>query len=94
MLFTSYALFFSILLFVTLYVAAKWCFKKSWLNNILLVGGNILILTQIVSWKSLFLLSLLSLLAYGVGLLLRKRKSRTIDWYSALSVFHCPVVSS
>ena len=75
MLFASYALFFSILLFVTLYVAAKWCFKKSWLNNILLVGGNILILTQIVSWKSLFLLSLLSLLAYGVGLLLRKRKS-------------------
>ena len=75
MLFASYALFFSILLFVTLYVAAKWCFKKSWLNNILLVGGNVLILTQIVSWKSLFLLSLLSLLAYGVGLLLRKRKS-------------------
>jgi alginate O-acetyltransferase complex protein AlgI len=75
MLFSSYELFFSILLFVILYVAAKWCFKKSWLNDILLVGGNILILTQIVSWKSLFLLSLLALLAYGAGLLLRKRKS-------------------
>jgi alginate O-acetyltransferase complex protein AlgI len=83
MLFSSYELFFSILLFVILYVAVKWCFKKNWLNNILLVGGNILILTHIVSWKSLFLLSLLALLAYGAGLLLRKRKS---GWVLALSL--------
>ena len=75
MLFSSYELFFCILLFVTLYVAAKLCVRKSWLNNILLVGGNILILTHIVSWKSLFLLSLLALLTYGAGLLIRKRKS-------------------
>jgi len=83
MLFTSYELFFSILLFVILYVAAKWYVKKGWLNDILLVGGNILILTHIVSWKSLFLLSLLALLAYGAGLLLRKRKS---GWVLALSL--------
>ena len=83
MLFTSYELFFSILLFVILYVAAKWCVKKGWLNDILLVGGNILILTHIVTWKSLFLLSLLALLAYGAGLLLRKRKSR---WVLALAL--------
>ena len=75
MLFTSYELFFTILLFVLLFVLCKWTFKKSWLDNLLLVGGNILILTHIVSWKSLFLLSLLALLAYGAGLLLRKRKS-------------------
>lgn len=75
MLFASYALFFSILLFVLLFVICKWTLRKCWLNNVLLVGGNVLILTQIVSWKSLFLLSLLALLAYGVGLLLRKRKS-------------------
>ena len=75
MLFTSYELFFTILLFVLLFVLCKWTFRKSWLDNLLLVGGNILILTHIVSWKSLFLLSLLALLAYGAGLLLRKRKS-------------------
>ena len=75
MLFTSYELFFSILFFVLLFVIAKWGLKKSWLDNILLVGGNILILIHIVSWKSLFLLSLLALLAYGAGLLLHKRTS-------------------
>lgn len=83
MLFTSYELFFSILLFVLLYVLVKWGVKKSWLCSVLLVGGNILILTHIVSWKSLFLLSLLALLAYGAGLLLRKRKS---GWVLALSL--------
>lgn len=75
MLFSNYELFFCILIFVLLFVIVKWGFKKSWLNNILLVGGNILILTHIVSWKSLFLLSLLALLAYGAGFLLQKRKS-------------------
>ena len=59
MLFTSYELFFEILLFILLFVIVKWGLKKSWLNNLLLIGGNILILTHIVSWKSLFLLSLL-----------------------------------
>ena len=83
MLFTSYELFFEILLFILLFVIVKWGLKKSWLNNLLLIGGNILILTHIVSWKSLFLLSLLALLAYGAGLLLRKRKS---GWVLALSL--------
>ena len=83
MLFTSYELFFEILLFILLFVIVKWGLKKSWLNNLLLIGGNILILTHIVSWKSLFLLSLLALLAYGAGLLLRKRKS---GWVLALAL--------
>ena len=83
MLFTSYELFFTILLFVLLFVFCRWTIKRSWLDNLLLVGGNILILTHIVSWKSLFLLSLLALLAYGAGLLLRKRKS---GWVLALSL--------
>lgn len=74
MLFASYSLFFEILFFVLLFVAGKWCLKNSWVNNVLLVGGNILILLHIVSWRSLFLLSLLALLAYGAGLLLHKRK--------------------
>ena len=83
MLFTSYELFFEILLFILLFVIVKWGLKKSWLNNLLLIGGNIVILTHIVSWKSLFLLSLLALVAYGAGLLLRKRKS---GWVLALSL--------
>lgn len=75
MLFANCELFFSILLFVLLFVTIKWAFKRCWLDNLLLVGGNVLILLHIVSWKSLFLLSLLALLAYGAGLLLRKHKS-------------------
>lgn len=83
MLFTSYELFFTIILFVLLFVFCRWTIKRSWLDNLLLVGGNILILTHIVSWKSLFLLSLLALLAYGAGLLLRKRKS---GWVLAMAL--------
>ncbi|MBP5496975.1 MAG: MBOAT family protein [Bacteroidales bacterium] len=83
MLFTSYELFFTIILFVLLFVFCRWMIKRSWLDNLLLVGGNILILTHIVSWKSLFLLSLLALLAYGAGLLLQKRKS---GWVLAMAL--------
>ena len=83
MLFSNYALFFEILLFVLLFLLCRWTLKKNWLDNLLLVGGNILILTQIVSPKSLFLLSLLALLAYGAGILLHRRKS---GWVLALSL--------
>lgn len=83
MLFSNYALFFEILLFVFLFLLCRWTLKKNWLDNLLLVGGNILILTQIVSPKSLFLLSLLALLAYGAGILLHRRKS---GWVLALSL--------
>ena len=75
MLFANGSLFFLILLFVFLFVACKWTWKRSWLDNILLLGGNILILTHIVSPKSLFLLFCVALFAYGAGLLLRKRRS-------------------
>ena len=45
------------------------------MNNILLVGGNILILTHIVSPRSLFLLFLFAVFAYLAGWLLQRRKS-------------------
>ena len=83
MLFSSYELFVSIMLFVLLFVCCKWVFKKGWLNNVLLVGGNILILTQIVTPKSLFWLSLLALVAYGAGCLLQRRK---LGWLLALTL--------
>ncbi len=76
--FTDYTLFWSILLFVALFVTCKWVFKKAWLDQTTLLLGNILILTQIVSSKSLFLLSLLAMLAYGAGLLLHKKKSNVL----------------
>lgn len=83
MLFSNYALFFEILLFVLLFLLCRWTLKKNWLDNLLLVGGNILILTQIVSPKSLFLLFLLAVLAYGSGWLLQRKKQ---GWVLALSL--------
>ena len=83
MLFTNYSLFVSIMLFVLLFVCCKWVFKKGWLNNVLLVGGNILILTHIVTPKSLFLLFLLAVLAYGAGWLLQRKKQ---GWVLALAL--------
>lgn len=83
MLFTNYILFFTILLFVLLFVGAKWVFRKVWVNNVLLVCGNILILTQIVTPRSLFLLSLIALISYGAGYLLQRRK---LGWLLALTL--------
>ena len=83
MLFSSSAFFYVILLFIALFVACKWAFRKSWLNQILLIGGNILILCHITTPKSLFLLSLLALLAYGAGWLLSRRKA---GWLLAVSL--------
>jgi alginate O-acetyltransferase complex protein AlgI len=75
MLFTDYPLFFEILLFTLLFAGCRCLFRKEWLNYLLLLGGNILILTHIVSPKSLFLLSIIAVVAYGAGLLLQKRRS-------------------
>lgn len=75
MMFTDYVLFFEILLFTLLFAGCRSLFRKEGLNHILLLGGNVLILTHIVSPKSLFLLFIVALLAYGAGLLLRKRHS-------------------
>lgn len=74
MLFADYALFFEILLFTLLFAACRSLFRNEWLNHILLLGGNVLILTHIVSPKSLFLLAVVAVVAYGVGLLLRKQR--------------------
>ena len=75
MLFTDYPLFFEILLFTLLFAGCRCLFRKEWLNHLLLLGGNILILTHIVSPRSLFLLSIIAVVAYGAGLLLQKRRS-------------------
>ena len=83
MLFSTTTIFVIIMLFVLLFVFCKWVFKKGWLNNVLLVGGNILILTHIVTPKSLFLLFLLATVAYLVGWLLQCRKR---GWVLALSL--------
>lgn len=74
MLFSNYQLFIEILLFVILFVSCKWIFKKQWLDHILILAGNILILTNITTPKSLFWLSLLAVLVYGEGLLLHYRR--------------------
>lgn len=76
MLFSNYQIFFDILIFVLLFVAAKWIFKKGWLNNILIFLGNALILKTIVSPKSLFLLAIVAILCYGAGCLLYRKKHK------------------
>ena len=75
MLFSSYSLFFGILLFIAIFVCGKWIFRRGWLNNVLLLGGNIWILTHLVSPHSLFFLFLFAVVAYGAGCLLQHRKN-------------------
>ena len=78
MLFADYALFFEIVLFTLFFAGCRRLFRQPWLNQILLLVGNALILTHIVSPKSLFLLSIVALVAYGAGLLLQKRKAAAL----------------
>lgn len=66
MLFGDYTLFFDILLFVLIFSACKFIFRKSLLNNILILLGNALILTKIVSPRSVFILFMVSLIMYTV----------------------------
>ena len=65
-----------ILLFVGIFTACRRLLKRDWLDNVLLLAGNILILAQIVSYKSLLLLFLLSLIVFGAGWLLQKNQRK------------------
>lgn len=81
MLFHSGQLFFSILVFILLFVGCKWIFRKGWLNNVVILLGNALILTCLVRPNSLLILLVVALVCYGAGLLLY-RKPR--GWLLAL----------
>jgi len=81
MLFQSVQLFFSILVFILLFGVCRWTFQKGWLNNVVLLLGNALILTNIVHPKSVLILLIVAMVCYGAGLLLyRKRRG----WFLAL----------
>lgn len=81
MLFHSGQLFFSILVFILLFVGCRWIFQKGWLNNVVILLGNALILTCLVRPNSLLILMVVALVCYGAGLLLY-RKPR--GWLLAL----------
>ena len=81
MLFQSCQLFFSILVFILLSGVCRWTFQKGWLNNVVILLGNALILTCLVRPNSLLVLLIVAMVCYGAGLLLyRKRRG----WFLAL----------
>lgn len=81
MLFHSGQLFFSILVFILLFVGCRWIFRKGWLNNFVILLGNALVLTCLVRPNSLLILLVAAVVCYGAGLLLY-RKPR--GWLLAL----------
>ncbi len=81
MLFHSGQLFFSILVFILLFVGCRWIFQKGWLNNFVILLGNALVLTCLVRPNSLLILMVVAVVCYGAGLLLY-RKPR--GWLLAL----------
>ncbi|MBR0304549.1 MAG: MBOAT family protein, partial [Bacteroidales bacterium] len=83
MLFQSGQLFFCILLFITVFVVCKWVFRKSWLNNVVLLLGNALVLTNIVRLQSVLILLIVATVCYGAGVLLQRKKWR---WLLALTL--------
>lgn len=83
MFFSSLFLAIKILLFVILFVTSKWIFKKVWLDNLLLLVGSGLILTEMLSYKSLLVLLVVALLIYAVGCLLYRNRK---PWVMALAL--------
>ena len=83
MLFQSGQLFFCILLFITVFVVCKWVFRKGWLNNVVLLLGNALVLTNIVRPQSVLILLIVAVVCYGAGVLLQRKKWR---WLLALTL--------
>ena len=81
MIFHSGQLFFSILVFILLFVGCRWIFQKGWLNNVIILLGNALILTCLVRPNSLLILLVVAVVCYGAGILLY-RKPR--GWLLAL----------
>jgi len=83
MLFQSGQLFFCILVFTTVFVVCKCVFRKGWLNNMVLLLGNALILTNIVRPQSVLILLIVATVCYGAGVLLQRKKWR---WLLALTL--------
>ncbi|MCF0206973.1 MAG: MBOAT family protein [Bacteroidales bacterium] len=78
MLFGSYQIFVSIMAVVIVFFACKFAFRKRWLNSVLLLLGNVMVLTLIVKPRSLLILSLVALIVYGVGVLLHYRRLKSV----------------
>ena len=70
MLFHSGQLFFSILVFILLFVGCRWIFQKGWLNNLVILLGNALVLTCLVRPNSLLILLVVAVVCFGAGFLL------------------------
>lgn len=75
MLFNSNTTFFCILLFIIVFSICKFACKNNFLNQLFLLAGNFLILTAVVTPRSLLLLSILSIAVFFIGLALQKKNN-------------------
>lgn len=78
MLFNSYTTFFCILIFIVVFSICKFVCKNNFVNQLFLLVGNCLILTTIVSPRSLLLISILAVLIFFVGFALQKKDSNLL----------------
>jgi alginate O-acetyltransferase complex protein AlgI len=73
MFFNSYLNFIYIILFVLIYNSFKYIIKSRLLNNLLLIGFNLLILLSIVKEHSLIVMGIISLVVFSAGRWLQKK---------------------
>src|ERR1700756_4561755 len=73
MLFNSYLSFIYILAFVLIYNLFRYTVKSRLLNNLIILGFNLLILLTIVNEHSLIVIAIISLLIFLAGQALQKR---------------------
>ncbi|MBU1718311.1 MAG: hypothetical protein KKA07_04495, partial [Bacteroidetes bacterium] len=78
MLFNSYAVFIYIVLFVLLFNIIRHSFKLRLLNNIVLIGADLLILLLFVKEHSLIIIAILSLIVFLLGRLMQINKSTAV----------------
>lgn len=75
MFFNDYIVFIYIAIFVLIYNAVKATIKARAIKNLIIVVASLLVLLTVVKEHSLIIISILSLLVYGIGLILQRKKS-------------------
>lgn len=85
MLFNNYTIFIYILVFVIVYNVAKVITKSIIIRNILILAGNLLIISTLVKEHTIIVLAVLSLLVFIAGKVLQIKNSKTL-LFSTLSV--------
>ena len=78
MFFDNYLIFIYVTFFIIIYNAAKLIAKNRIVNNVILIGANLIMLLTLFKEHSLIVIAVISLLVFLTGKFLQKRSSKAL----------------